>query len=185
MSINPHFYSTMWGVQLFAGCFISALSLMALTHLALHRSGLIGSAVNQEHYHDLGKLIFAFTVFWAYVSYSQYFLIWYANIPEETLFFQSREGSAVLRQFGGAVLSPNKLKVSFEELTCKQVWGGHGGAGGTKRLRGSSAPPIRSSAAPPRRRWPRERGARRGPRIRLQGSYDFKEVMETEAEAHS
>ena len=48
--------------------------------------GLVGSAVNQEHYHDLGKLIFAFTVFWAYTSFSQYFLIWYANIPEETLY---------------------------------------------------------------------------------------------------
>jgi len=93
MSINPHFYSTMWGVQFFAGCFLSALSMMALLHLALHRTGLIGSAVNAQHYHDLGKLIFAFTVFWAYVSYSQYFLIWYANIPEETLFFSSRSGT--------------------------------------------------------------------------------------------
>jgi len=90
MSINPHFYSTMWGVQFFAGCFVSAVSMIALIHLALHRTGLIGSAVNQEHYHDLGKLIFAFTVFWAYVSFSQYFLIWYANIPEETLFYSSR-----------------------------------------------------------------------------------------------
>jgi hypothetical protein len=93
MAINPHFYSTMWGVQFFAGCFLSALSMIALLHLALHRTGLVGSAVNQEHYHDLGKLIFAFTVFWAYVSYSQYFLIWYANIPEETIFFSSRSGS--------------------------------------------------------------------------------------------
>jgi len=93
MSINPHFYSTMWGVQFFAGCFLSALSMMALMHLALHRAGLIGSAVNAQHYHDLGKLIFAFTVFWAYVSYSQYFLIWYANIPEETLFFSTRSGT--------------------------------------------------------------------------------------------
>jgi len=90
MSINPHFYSTMWGVQFFAGCFVSAVCMIALIHLALHRTGLIGSAVNQEHYHDLGKLIFAFTVFWAYVSFSQYFLIWYANIPEETLFYSTR-----------------------------------------------------------------------------------------------
>ncbi|MEE2827871.1 MAG: hypothetical protein VX498_01670 [Myxococcota bacterium] len=93
MSINPHFYSTMWGVQFFAGSILSAFALIALTHLVLHRTGLIGSAVTKEHYHDLGKLVFAFTVFWAYVSYSQYFLIWYANIPEETAFFHNRSGT--------------------------------------------------------------------------------------------
>lgn len=131
MSINPHFYSTMWGVQFFAGCFVSGLCLIALVHLALHRTGLVGSAVNQEHYHDLGKLIFAFTVFWAYTSFSQYFLIWYANIPEETLFYSTRGeawsvvGIMLMAGHFGApflFLMPRTVKKTPWALTFGCVW---------------------------------------------------------------
>jgi len=58
--------------------------------LALRRAGLMANVVGTEHFHDLGKLLFAFSVFWAYIGFSQYFLIWYGNIPEETIFFRHR-----------------------------------------------------------------------------------------------
>ena len=93
MSLDPHWYSTMWGVYFFAGSIVSAFSLIALFHLRLHSRGILEGVVNAEHYHDLGKLVFAFTVFWAYVTFSQYFLIWYANIPEETMFYSHRAGT--------------------------------------------------------------------------------------------
>ena len=60
----------------------------------MQRSGLITQVVTTEHFHDMGKLLFAFTVFWAYIAFSQYFLIWYGNLPEETVYFAHRaEGS--------------------------------------------------------------------------------------------
>lgn len=94
MSLDPHWYSTMWGVYFFAGCFMSALAFLGAIHLLFQRAGLMNRIVNAEHYHDLGKLTFAFTVFWTYIAFSQYFLIWYANIPEETSWFAHRAGNS-------------------------------------------------------------------------------------------
>lgn len=94
MSLDPHWFSTIFGAYYFAGGVVSSFGLLSLMVLALQALGFIGDAVNAEHYHDLGKLLFAFTIFWAYIGFSQYMLIWYGNIPEETLFFQHRfEGS--------------------------------------------------------------------------------------------
>lgn len=94
MSLQPHWYSTIWGGYYFAGALVGALAVMTLTCLYLKGAGFLGDGVNQEHFHDLGKLLFAFVVFWAYLAFSQYFLIWYGNIPEETMFFHHRfEGS--------------------------------------------------------------------------------------------
>jgi hypothetical protein len=90
MSLDPHWYSTMFGVYYFAGAIVSAFSLLALFAILLQRSGLLGDGFTTEHLHDLGKLCFAFTVFWAYIAFSQYMLIWYANIPEETLWYEHR-----------------------------------------------------------------------------------------------
>ena len=83
MSLSPEFASTMWGVYVFAGSVISSLSLITLVALLLKRAGYLKNLVTPEHYHDLGKLMFGFTVFWAYIAFSQFFLIWYANLPEE------------------------------------------------------------------------------------------------------
>ena len=91
MSMNPHWYSTMIGVYLFAGAVLSGLVAVALLALWLQSQGLIHGAITKEHYHDLGKLIFGFVVFWAYIAFSQYMLIWYANMPEETQFFMMRQ----------------------------------------------------------------------------------------------
>ncbi len=91
MSLSPHWFSTIFGVYYFAGSTIGILAVLTLLVAMLQRTGHLTEAVNAEHYHDLGKLIFAFTVFWAYIAYSQYMLIWYANIPEETFWYARRQ----------------------------------------------------------------------------------------------
>lgn len=90
MSLEPHWYSTMFGVYLFAGTVVSAFAALTVLTLLLERTGHFRGVITGEHLHDLGKLLFAFTVFWAYIAFSQFFLIWYANIPEETNWFLSR-----------------------------------------------------------------------------------------------
>ena len=87
MSLQPHWYSTIFGVYFFAGAFLASFSLTALVAMGLQNSGALKKAVTTEHYHDLGKFMFGFTVFWAYIAFSQFMLIWYANIPEETEFY--------------------------------------------------------------------------------------------------
>lgn len=94
MSLDPHWYSTIFGAYIFAGTFLSILSFMVLMVGYQLRNGVLNNVVTVEHFHDMGKLIFAFVVFWAYMGFSQYFLIWYANLPEETYWFLNRwEGS--------------------------------------------------------------------------------------------
>jgi len=92
--LDYSWFSTMWGVYIFAGCAWSsmAVSIIALTYL--RSKGYLQKVVSGEHYHLMGKLLFAFTVFWAYIAFSQFFLIWYANITEETRFY-------ILRNTGG------------------------------------------------------------------------------------
>lgn len=92
MSLNPAWFSTIFGVYFFAGCCTAGFSMIALVCLFLQQRGYLRGVVTAEHYHDLGKLIFAFgVVFWAYIAFSQYMLIWYANIPEETPFYMARQ----------------------------------------------------------------------------------------------
>jgi hypothetical protein len=90
MSLDPHWYSTIFGVYSFSRSLLAGFALLALAAVMLRRSGLLPSMVTAEHLHDLGKLLFAFTAFWAYIAFSQYFLIWYGNIPEETAWFHER-----------------------------------------------------------------------------------------------
>ena len=90
MSLDPHWYSTIYGVQVFSGSAVSALAALSLITLALERKGLLEGITTVEHRHDIGKLLFGFTVFWAYIGFSQYLIIWYGNIPEETVYFRVR-----------------------------------------------------------------------------------------------
>lgn len=90
MSLDPHWFSTMFGVYTFAGLFQSTIAMMAIFAVWLKRRGLTTGFFNENHLHDLGKLMFAFTVFYAYIGFSQFMLIWYANIPEETFFYLDR-----------------------------------------------------------------------------------------------
>ena len=99
MSLDPNWYSTIFGVYYFAGGVVGFFALLTLLAMAAQRAGKLTHAITAEHYHDLGKLVLAFTVFWAYIAFSQYMLIWYANIPEETQWL-------IRRQTGGwAVVS--------------------------------------------------------------------------------
>lgn len=90
MSLEPHWFSTMFGVYFFAGSFGAALALTVLQALAAQSRGALTQSFTTEHLHDLSKLMFAFVVFWGYIAFSQYLLIWYAAIPEETLWYDIR-----------------------------------------------------------------------------------------------
>ena len=94
MSLEPHWYSTIIGVYYFATCVMSSMATMILLSKFLQSRGKLQSIITVEHYHDLGKLMFAFTFFWAYIAFSQYMLIWYANIPEGTIWYQHRQHGA-------------------------------------------------------------------------------------------
>lgn len=90
MGLDYKWFSTMWGVYVFAGAAGSAMSLLVLLVTALRSKGYFQNIVTMEHYHIMGKLMLAFCVFWAYIGFSQYLLIWYSNIPEETSYFIRR-----------------------------------------------------------------------------------------------
>jgi hypothetical protein len=90
MGLNFKWFSTMWGVYLFAGTAGSSMSLLVLVITALRNAGYLKEIVTIEHYHVMGKWMLAFSVFWAYIGFSQYMLYWYANIPEETQYFLVR-----------------------------------------------------------------------------------------------
>lgn len=90
MSLEPTWYSTIYGVYIFAGTAVTIHALITVVTLGLRSRGLLGEAVNVEHYHDLGKMTFGFIVFWAYVGFSQMMLQWYANIPEEIIYYHYR-----------------------------------------------------------------------------------------------
>jgi hypothetical protein len=90
MSLNYRWFSTMFGVYIFAGAAGSSMSLLVLVITALRRAGYLKEVVTLEHYHIMGKWMLAFCVFWAYIGFSQYMLIWYANMPEETQYFITR-----------------------------------------------------------------------------------------------
>ncbi len=91
MSLQPHWFSTIFGIYSFSGLFLSGLATITVIVILLRRWGPLAKVVNESHLHDLGKLLFAFSTFWMYIWFSQYILIWYANIPEEVRFYTQRE----------------------------------------------------------------------------------------------
>ncbi len=92
MSLEPHWFSTMYGVYFFAASLCGFISILCVTVWLLQRSGRLRGVVTREHYQDAGKILFGFgIVFWAYIAFSQYMLIWYANIPEETGWYITRQ----------------------------------------------------------------------------------------------
>ncbi len=89
MSIDTHWFSTIFWVYHFAAAWVTAISIIALTVVFLRRAGYL-SIVSEHHMHDLGKFMFAFSIFWTYIWLSQFLLIFYANIPEESIYYQER-----------------------------------------------------------------------------------------------
>jgi hypothetical protein len=90
MSLEPGWYSTIFGFYNFAGAFVSGLSVLTLLLVWLQRSSPLKDVIREDHLRDVGKLLFAFSTFWAYLWFSQYMLIWYANLPEETVYYVRR-----------------------------------------------------------------------------------------------
>ncbi len=91
MSMQPHWFSTIFGIYFFSGNLLSALAFMTLFLVWMQKKSILDKkTVNPEHYHDLGKLTFGFTIFWAYIAFSQFMLYWYGNVPEETEFYLHR-----------------------------------------------------------------------------------------------
>jgi hypothetical protein len=89
MSLDSHWFSTMFSWYTFASSFVSGMSMVMLWILYTKRHGYL-EVVTEEHVHDVGKFMFAFSIFWTYLWFSQFMLIWYANIPEETIYFKIR-----------------------------------------------------------------------------------------------
>ncbi|MBC7924309.1 MAG: hypothetical protein H7039_01500 [Bryobacteraceae bacterium] len=90
MSLDPHWYSTIFGIYCFAGGGLTFMCVWTLICLWFRDNKILANTIRIEHYHDLGKWMFALTIFWAYIAFSQYLLIWYANLPEETIWFRNR-----------------------------------------------------------------------------------------------
>ena len=132
MSLNPHWYSTMFGVYCLAGGAWGFFALLTFIFLRFRANGIMVNSVTIEHYHDLGKWMFALTIFWAYIAFSQYMLIWYANLPEETIFFKMRrtgtwEGVSGILLFGHfiitfLVLLARQSKRTLNVLKFATVW---------------------------------------------------------------
>jgi hypothetical protein len=132
MSLDPHWYSTIFGVYFFSGAVVGFLALMVVVGVSLQRAGFLRRTITREHYHDLGKLLFAFVVFWAYIGFSQFMLIWYGNIPEETAWIMRRmEGGfgllGLLLLFGHFLLPfllllPRSIKRSPGVLFYPALW---------------------------------------------------------------
>lgn len=90
MSLEPHWFSTIFGVYYFAGTFACVVAMIAILGVSFNEKGLMIEGINKDHYYSLGGWMFAFTTFWMYMAFSQFMLIWYANIPEETFWFMPR-----------------------------------------------------------------------------------------------
>lgn len=101
MSLEPHWFSTIFGVYYFSGSVLAALSAVTIIAVLLNENGYLVKGLTTDHYYSLGALLFAFTNFWAYIAFSQFLLIWYANLPEETFWFLQRwEGNWVIFTIG-------------------------------------------------------------------------------------
>jgi hypothetical protein len=107
MSVDYLWFSTMFGVYYWAGGFVTFYAVMTLLTMGLQNSGRLERIISPEHFHDYGKLMFAFTFFWGYIAYSQYMLYWYANIPEETAWYLMRS------QNGWGVMGLSLVFVTF------------------------------------------------------------------------
>jgi len=90
MSVEPHWYSTIFGVYYFSGTVIASLAAVTIAVVLLKENGYLPKKITNDHLYSLGALMFAFVIFWAYIAFSQYMLIWYADLPEENFWFLQR-----------------------------------------------------------------------------------------------
>jgi hypothetical protein len=96
MSLDPHWYSTIFGFYFIAASMLAMFSALVVVLVLLQKLGYLGTSVTHEHYHDLGKWMFCFVFFWGYIAFSQYMLLWYSNIPEEVAWLAHRGATTAL-----------------------------------------------------------------------------------------
>jgi hypothetical protein len=132
MSLEPHWFSTIFGVYYFSGSILAAFAAVTLIVVWLNENGYLVKGLTKDHYYSLGAFMFAFTNFWAYIAFSQFLLIWYANLPEETFWFLQRwEGSWIYFSIGlifvrfvipyvGLISQPSKMDP--KRLIIMSVW---------------------------------------------------------------
>jgi hypothetical protein len=131
MSLEPHWFSTILGVYYFAGTVLAAVATATYIIVKFHENGYLRN-LKRDHFYSLGALLFAFINFWAYIAFSQFLLIWYANLPEETIWFMKRwEGgmqfvSVLLIIVHFAVpyflLLPQEAKMNLKRLKFMAIW---------------------------------------------------------------
>ncbi len=117
MSLEPTWYSTIFGLYFLSGGALTFFSIVTLVAMGFRRAGLLKHAINIEHYHDLGKWIFAMTAFYTYIAFSQYILIWYANIPEETQWYRHRSAGSWL--YVALAMPFIRFVIPFFTLLCR------------------------------------------------------------------
>ena len=105
MSLDPYWFSTIFGVYYFSGAAVAIMAALILTAAAAGARGPMRPMITTEHFHDLGKLLFGFVIFWAYIAYSQMMLVWMANLPEETIWYHHRWQPGSWRAFGWFLLA--------------------------------------------------------------------------------
>jgi hypothetical protein len=132
MSLEPHWFSTMFGVYYFAGTILSSFAALTFISIMLKQNGYLSPKISNSHFYSLGTLLFGFTVFWAYIGFSQFMLIWYADIPEETFWYMLRfRGDWEYVSYGLLVLHfiipfivllPRTVKTNIGRLKFMSIW---------------------------------------------------------------
>ena len=113
MSLEPHWFSTMWAVYSFAGLALTVFASLILWVWYLKKSGYYGDSLNENHVHDLGKYLWGHTIFWGYIMISQFLLIWYGHIPEETMYYHTRLYTEDMQYNAWAIVSLLLVVVRF------------------------------------------------------------------------
>jgi hypothetical protein len=122
LSLDATWYSTIFGVQVFAQCALVQMAALVVATLMLRKGGLLGQAVTVEHYHDMGKLLFGFIAFWSYITFAQFFLTWYSNIPDEVTWFHKRwDGNGGTWQWVSLLLVVMHFFVPFWFLMSRNI----------------------------------------------------------------
>lgn len=132
MSLEPHWYSTIYGVYYFAGSLLASLAAFTLINILLKEKGYLNPRISNSHFYSMGALMFAFNIFWGYIGFSQFVLIWYADLPEETIWYIQRwTGSwkyvsiallVVHFVIPFLVLLPRAVKTNLQKLKFMAIW---------------------------------------------------------------
>jgi hypothetical protein len=117
MSIEPKWYSTIFGLYILSGGALTFMSIVTLVALGFRKAGILTKSITLEHYHDLGKWMFALTAFYTYIAFSQYLLIWYANLPEETIWYRNRSAGSWI--FIALAMPFIRFVIPFFTLICR------------------------------------------------------------------